>query len=733
LKVNETSGEQAGVSVSPIYLQMSTNFVMTFDMWLNYNSGNFPNGSTQVGSYGIAANSTTATWAGVGNGQLFGEVTDNGSIVDYRGYNNGVTIGAVPFVAGQNETAAYYTNLFPSVAVPAAETTLDFNQYGNSDPGTVSFQWVQVNVTYYNGLLSEFINGHLIASYTNYSIGSAVFLGLYDINNGSAGTNGLGDQNYVLFDNVQVESIPAGVYTFGIISGSPTNTGAADGPDTGSLLNHPRGTAVDLNYTVFVSDTGNNKIRKIVDNATNWITTTIAGTNFSGSTDGTNGRALFNSPGGISVDAFDNIYVADTLNNKIRLISPLGTNWMVTTIAGTNSPGSGNGMNGLAQFDNPYSVALDSVGNLYVADTLNETIRKIVHSGTNWIVSTIAGLAGMPGTNDGTSSLSRFNSPEGIAVDTFGNVYVADTASDTIRKLTPAGTNWVVTTIAGLPRFTGSTDGDGGNARFFNPAGLAIDNAGSLYVADTGNDTIRKIIRSGTYWTVGTIGGSVGVAGNSSGTGTRALFTSAAGVAIDGLGTLYVADGASGSTESAGIPALSGGVDLLGENYNYAAGAVTYYYVTVNLGPSAAVAVGGTWTLACHASLRLSLAGSTEQFSTTNMAMEFAQINGWNVPTSQTINVPPESTMFYSITTNLNYTVVSPLLSISQSGELMLTGTPGTTYVIQSSSSLLGPWSTLPGFGNFELTTSPREIEQISPWPSIGAPDTYYRAEWSGN
>ncbi len=209
LKVNETSGNQAGVSVSPTGLTLPGNFVMTFDMWLNYNSGGFTTGSTQVGSYGLttAANQVQGP-SGVGAGQLFGEITENGSPTDYRGYNSGANIGTGPFPLGQNETA--YATLFPSVAVPAGETALDANQYGSSYAGTISFQWVQVSVTYSGGVLSESINGNLIASYTPGSIGSDIFLGMYDINSGSAGTNGIADENFALFDNLVITALPSG-------------------------------------------------------------------------------------------------------------------------------------------------------------------------------------------------------------------------------------------------------------------------------------------------------------------------------------------------------------------------------------------------------------------------------------------------------------------------------------------------------------------------------------------
>ena len=208
MKVNETSTNQAAVSVSPTGLILPGNFVMTFDMWLNYNSGGFTTGSTQVGAFGLttAADQVQGP-SGVGGGQLFGEITDNGSATDYRGYDGGVNLGAGPFPLGQNETA--YATRFPAVAVPAGETTLDANQYGSSYAGTTSFQWVQVSVTYSGGVLSESINGNLIAAYSTAAVGPDIFLGMYDINSGSAGVTGLADQNYALFDNLVITALPA--------------------------------------------------------------------------------------------------------------------------------------------------------------------------------------------------------------------------------------------------------------------------------------------------------------------------------------------------------------------------------------------------------------------------------------------------------------------------------------------------------------------------------------------
>src|SRR5437773_394011 len=157
------------------------------------------------------------------------------------------------------------------------------------------------------------------------------------------------------------------------------------------------------------------------------------------------------------------------------------------TLAGEPSIGAADGIGSNARFFNPSGIAVDNSGNFYVADSLNNTIRKMTPNG---FVSTLAGLAGSWGSTDGTGANARFNYPNGVAVDNAGNVYVADTVNNTIRKITADGD---VTTIAGLARSTGSTDGTRANARFNYPSGVAVDNAGNVYVADSHNFTIRKI------------------------------------------------------------------------------------------------------------------------------------------------------------------------------------------------------------------------------------------------
>lgn len=172
----------------------------------------------------------------------------------------------------------------------------------------------------------------------------------------------------------------------------------------------------------------------------------------------------------------------------------------MTTLAGTAEVSGGNdGIGGAAQFNYPCAIALDQAGILYVADTANNTIRQItpqVAAGqTNWIVTTIAGSAGISDSADGPGSAARFSGPSGIAADRAGNVYVADTSNNTLRKLQPGSSTgqgqWTVTTLGGLAGVYGAADGLGGTARFDSPAGIALDTTGKLYVADNHNNTIR--------------------------------------------------------------------------------------------------------------------------------------------------------------------------------------------------------------------------------------------------
>ena len=199
---------------------------------------------------------------------------------------------------------------------------------------------------------------------------------------------------------------------------------------------------------------------------------TYAGTVYSGSADGTGSAARFNGPSSVATDMLGNVYVADPGNDTIRKVTPAG---VVTTLAGSaGNRGSADGTGSAATFDSPLGVAVDGVGNIYVADAGNDTIRKITPAG---VVTTLAGSAGSIGSADGAGSSARFSDPSGVAVDATGNVYVADTTNDTIRKITPAG---VVITLAGSAGNAGSANGLGGSARFYVPRGVAVDLAGNV-------------------------------------------------------------------------------------------------------------------------------------------------------------------------------------------------------------------------------------------------------------
>ena len=326
-----------------------------------------------------------------------------------------------------------------------------------------------------------------------------------------------------------------------MLAGTARVPGSADGTGSDARFNYPEGVAVDGSGNVFVADSSNHTIRKITAGG---VVTTLAGTpGSSGNNDGTRNAAKFNYPQGVAVDGSGNVFVADRSNNTIRKIASSG---VVTTLAGSaNNSGSADGMGSAARFNRPQDVAVDSSGNVFVSDQGNFTIRKITPVGG---VTTVAGSAGRSGSADGTGSAARFGHSDGngsssgaggVAVDGSGNVFVADTPHNTIRKITVGG---VVTTLAGSA--SNSADGMGSAARFNYPGGVAVDGSGNVFVADTGNYTIRKITADGD---VTTLAGSAGSNGSANGTGSAARFGSSRyggpyGVAADNSGNVFVAD-----------------------------------------------------------------------------------------------------------------------------------------------------------------------------------------------
>jgi hypothetical protein len=333
---------------------------------------------------------------------------------------------------------------------------------------------------------------------------------------------------------------PTGVVT--TLAGLEWNEGSTDATGSAARFYSPCGVAMDMNGSVYVGD--NDTIRKVTPVGANWVVTTLVGqAGVAGSADGTNSAARFTGPSFMTMDNAGNLYLSDEQSDTIRKVAPVGTNWVVTTLAGqAGVAGSADGTNSAARFNWPASAAVDSAGNLYVAEFRNCTIRKVTPVGTNWVVTTLAGRAGFAGSADGTNSAALFNGPNAAVVDINGNIYVADSVNNTIRKVTPVGTNWVVTTLAGRAGFAGSADGTNSAARFSWPTCLAVDMAGNLYVSDELNDTMRKVTPIGTNWVVTTLAGLPGYIAEIDGTGSAARFNGQAGVAVDSAGNLYVAD-----------------------------------------------------------------------------------------------------------------------------------------------------------------------------------------------
>lgn len=322
--------------------------------------------------------------------------------------------------------------------------------------------------------------------------------------------------------------------------------GSADGPANTASFNQIVGLSTDSTGNIYLAENTNNTVRKVSPTGN---VTTLAGVVASGTADGPGSSARFSSQIlGLTADASGNLYASDSGNLTIRKINQVGN---VSTVAGT--PGAyssnlscygvttdcGDGTGSAASFSYPFGIAFDShTGNFFVVD--GSTIRMITPSGT---VSTVAGMAqtgNFQGASlDGQGSAAVFASPYAVATDSAGNVYVTDIVDNVIRKIDTTG---YVTTLAGTPNTSGSVDsptGPASAASFTLPEGIATDNAGNVYVADTGNSTIRKITPAGY---VTTLAGSAGNTGHFDGTGPGASFNGPQGLATDSAGNIYVAD-----------------------------------------------------------------------------------------------------------------------------------------------------------------------------------------------
>jgi hypothetical protein len=339
-------------------------------------------------------------------------------------------------------------------------------------------------------------------------------------------------------DTIRKVVIATGAVT--TLAGTPNQTGSTNATGAAARFYFPIGVASDGAGNLFVADNGNSVIRKVVI-ATGAVTTLAGTPGHFDSVDGTGAAAVFSGPVGIVSDGAGDLFVTDGTNRTIRKI--VVATRAVTTLAGMPGPDSsvdGTGSDG--RFSGPGGIVSDGAGNLYITDTDADggAIRKLVIA--TGAVTTLAGVVGQGtwGSVDGTGADARFGGPVDLTTDGAGNLYVADTApaGGSIRRV--AIQTAAVTTLAGAPGRAGNTDGAGAAARFKQPGGLASDGAGNLYVADTNNDIIRKVVVA--TGEVTTLAGTGVGSGSADGTGTAASFYEPGAIAADGAGNLYVGD-----------------------------------------------------------------------------------------------------------------------------------------------------------------------------------------------
>ena len=322
------------------------------------------------------------------------------------------------------------------------------------------------------------------------------------------------------------------------------------GPATQAKLSTAASVVVDENGNIYIADIYNQRIRRVTPDG---MITTFAGTSYYGfaGDGGPATEAVLYNPTDVAVDSVGNVYIADTENHRIRKV---GVDGIITTLAGTRWRGfAGDGGPAIeASLDRPSGVAVDRSGNVYIADTNNNRIRRVTPDG---IITTFAGGKWGLGGDGGPAAEAAMDYPKDVTVDAVGNVYIADTDNHRIRKV---GTDGIITTVAGSYWRAGGYSGDGGpatDARLAAPAGVAVDAGGNLYIADTGNQCIRRVTPDGAINTIAGRGSYL--SSGDGGPATLARLRTPSDVAVDAGGSIYIAEGVSVRRIGVGEPAIS--------------------------------------------------------------------------------------------------------------------------------------------------------------------------------
>ncbi len=343
------------------------------------------------------------------------------------------------------------------------------------------------------------------------------------------------------FNNrIRKVAINTGIIT--TVAGSGTQAFGGDGGQaTAAQLNRPTGVAVDTSGNIYIADQSNHRVRKVT--VATGVISTVAGTGTAGydGDGGTAPAAKLNNPFGVAVDGAGNLFIGDTYNHRVRKVTA-GTG-IITTVAGTGTAGFDveNGLGTVARLYYPAHVAVDSIGDVYIADQYNQRVRKL--AAATGLITTVAGCGDSGfGGDDGQAPAAQLNYPEGVAVAPGGTLYITDTLGHRVRKVTAPSAALLMLTVAGTG--TPAYDGDGGPAvaaKLMYPEGVAVDASGNIYIADTSNHRIRKVTAATGIITTYAGTGVAGFAGEAGPATTARLFYPQ-GLALDSAGNLYVAD-----------------------------------------------------------------------------------------------------------------------------------------------------------------------------------------------